>query len=86
MPGVRDCSSAGLQVDDDPFIRKQGMFVLEHATAGVPATALPAWQALLQLLALLEDFALHLIKVTACLYLYKKDLSYTYTSLLCAVA
>ena len=40
------------------------MYILEHAIKGVPASAQQAWQALLQLLALLEDFALHLVQVS----------------------
>ncbi|KAL3150124.1 hypothetical protein ABBQ38_013461 [Trebouxia sp. C0009 RCD-2024] len=49
-------------VDDNAYTRKQGLFVVEHAVACLPVSAQPAWQALLRLLALLEDFALHLIK------------------------
>lgn len=53
-----------MQVDEDAFTRKRGMYLLEEATKMAPALAQPAWQALLQLMALLEDFALHLIKVS----------------------
>jgi len=38
--------------------------VVEHAIKAAPHSAQQPWQALLQLLALLEDFALHLIKVS----------------------
>ena len=51
-----------VQVDDNVFTRKQGLFVLEHVVRG-RAEGRQAWQAVLHLLALLEDFALHLIKV-----------------------
>ena len=54
-----------MQVDDNAFTRKQGLFVLEHAVRGGVGAGegRQAWQAVLHLLALLEDFALHLIKV-----------------------
>lgn len=52
-----------MQVDDNAYTRKQGLFVVEHAVACLPVSAQQAWQALVRLLALLEDFALHLIKV-----------------------
>ncbi|DBA85458.1 TPA: hypothetical protein ACH3X2_000410 [Trebouxia sp. C0005] len=51
-----------LLVDEDAFTRKRGRYVLEHAIKMAPHSAQQPWQALLQLLALLEDFALHLIK------------------------
>ena len=54
-----------MQVDDDAFMRKQAQHVVEHAVKIAPQTSQPAWAALLQLLALLEDFALHLIQVKA---------------------
>lgn len=54
-----------VQVDDDAFTRKQGLYVMEQAVTAVPEPAQQAWQALLHLLALLEDFALHLIKVSS---------------------
>lgn len=52
-----------MQVDGNACTRKQGLFILEHAVRGLGAPGEQAWQALLRLLALLEDFALHLIKV-----------------------
>ena len=52
-----------LQVDENAFTRKQGLFVLEHATKHVAVPAGQGWQALVHALALLEDFALHLIQV-----------------------
>ena len=52
-----------MQVDDNAFTRKQALFVLEHAVRGRGVGGGQAWQAVLHLLALLEDFALHLIKV-----------------------
>ncbi|KAL0020919.1 hypothetical protein WJX77_011015 [Trebouxia sp. C0004] len=51
-----------LLVDGDAFTRKRGRYVIEHAIKAAPHSAQQPWQALLQLLALLEDFALHLIK------------------------
>ncbi len=53
-----------MQVDEDTFTRKRGRYVLEHAIKVASHSAQQPWQALLQLLALLEDFALHLIKVS----------------------
>ena len=53
-----------MQIDEDAFTRKRGMYILEQATKMAPAPAQQAWQALLQLMASLEDFALHLIKVS----------------------
>lgn len=50
-------------MDGNAFTRKQGLFVLEHAVRGGAGGGGQAWQAVLHLLALLEDFALHLIKV-----------------------
>ena len=56
-------SCKAVQVDDNAFTRKQGLFVLEHAVRNGAGGGRQAWQAVLHLLALLEDFALHLIKV-----------------------
>ena len=53
-----------MQVDEDAFTRKRGRYVLAHAVKVAAHSAQQPWQALLQLLALLEDFALHLIKVS----------------------
>lgn len=53
-----------VQVDENAFTRKQGLFVLEHASKHGAEPGGQAWQALLHALALLEDFALHLIQVS----------------------
>lgn len=50
-----------VQADSDAVARKRGRYLLERAVAGAAEQA--SWDALLQLLGLLEDFALHLIKV-----------------------
>ncbi len=62
-----------MQVDEDAFTRKRGRYVLEHAIKVAPHSAQQPWQALLQLLAMLEDFALHLIKVSTQLHLIKSS-------------
>ena len=77
-----------MQVDGNAFTRKQGLFVLEHAVRGGTGEGGQAWQAVLHLLALLEDFALHLIKVdpSCCIDLCDKHVFYIVIDMLSCLA
>lgn len=82
---VKSCRA--VQVDGNAFTRKQGLFILEHAVRGLVGPSEQAWQATLRLLALLEDFALHLIKVNISSFTTPCDqLSYCTSLAICFLA